>query len=303
MNYRVMASRSKEIYILSSTFNRMADKLQEESRAREQEIAERRRAENKLAELNKELEVTVNKLSLANNDLSDLTYVAAHDLKTPVRAIGSLASMMAMDYADKLDEEAKKMFALLTGRAQRMDDLLNALIEYSQIERIVCNYEPVDSKEVVETAIKNISPPDNIAITIENELPVISCCKLHLARIFQNLISNAVVFMDKPKGQIKIACVDKGNFWTFSVADNGPGIAGKYTAKIFRPFQTLNLRDEIETAGVGLAMVKKIVDMNDGAVWVESEPGSGSTFFFALSKQQTAHNNHLQTAVYYAGNC
>jgi len=302
LNYRVTACYSKEAEMLSLTFNRMAQKLQEESQAREQEIAERRRAENKLAELNKELEATVNKLSLANRDLADLTYVAAHDLKTPIRAIGSLASMMAMDYADKLDEEAKKMFALLTGRAQRMDYLLNALIEYSQIERIACNYEPVDPKKAVETAIKDISPPDNIAITIENELPVISCCKLHLARIFRNLISNAVRFMDKPKGQIKIACIDKDDFWAFSVADNGPGIDSKYIAKIFRPFQTLNLRDEIETAGVGLAMVKKIVDMNDGAVWVESEPGSGSTFFFALPKQRTGHNRNLQTTAYYAGN-
>jgi signal transduction histidine kinase len=303
MNYRITECCSKEVSMLALTFNRMADKLQGESQAREREITERKRTETKLAELNKELETTVNKLSLANRDLADLTYVAAHDLKTPLRAIGSLASMMAQDYADKLDTEAKNLFGLLTGRSERINELLNALIEYTQIERIQCDDEPVDLNEVVKKVIKDASVPANIEIAIANELPIITCGKFHVARIFRNLISNAIKFMDKPKGRIEITRMDKEDFWAFSVKDNGPGIDNKYFAKIFRPFQTLNIKDEVETTGVGLALVKKIVDMYDGAVWVESEPGIGSTFFFALPKQLKARNTYLQTAAFDAYYC
>jgi signal transduction histidine kinase len=302
LNYRVTECCSKEVQMLSSTFNRMAQKIQEESEAREQEITERTLTENKLAELNRELEATVNKLSLANRDLSDLTYVAAHDLKTPLRAIGSLASMMAKDYADKLDTEAKKLFGLLTGRSERMNDLLNALIEYTQIERIACEDEQVDINEVVKKTIKEVAAPANIEIAIANELPVITCGKFHAVRIFRILIANAVRFMDKPKGQISIACVDQGDFWRFIIKDNGPGIEHKYFAKIFKPFQTLHLKDEIETTGVGLALVKKIIDMYDGAIWLESEPGVGSTFSFALPKQRTANNMRLHALAFEADN-
>jgi signal transduction histidine kinase len=303
LNYRIKECCSKEASMLSLTFNRMAQKIQEESEAREREITERRLTENKLAELNRELEAAVNKLSLTNRDLADLTYVAAHDLKTPLRAIGSLASMMAQDYADKLDTEAKNLFGLLTGRSERINELLNALIEYTQIERMKCADEQVDINEVVKKAIKDVSVPANIEIIIADKLPVITCGKFHVARIFKNLIANAVKFMDKPEGRIEIARIDKEDFWAFSIKDNGPGIEHKYFAKIFRPFQTLNLKDEIETTGVGLALVKKIVDMYDGAVWVESEPGSGSTFFFALPKQPKARNTRLLAAVLDADNC
>jgi signal transduction histidine kinase len=302
LNYRVTECCSKEVQILSGTFNRMAEKIQTESQAREQELTERRRAENKLAELNKELETAVNKLSLANRDLADLTYVAAHDLKTPLRAIGSLASMIAHDYSDKLDAEAKNLFGLLTGRSERINELLNALIEYTQIERIHCDYEQIDIHEVVKKVTLELNPLGNFEITIAGELPVINCCKYHISRIFKVLISNAMKFMDKPRGQIKIASINKENFWTFSVSDNGPGIESKYLAKIFRPFQTLHLKDEIETTGVGLALVKKIVDMYDGAVWVESEPGSGSTFFFAISKRRPARSENLQVMFLDASN-
>jgi signal transduction histidine kinase len=296
LNYRVHLHCSDEVGMLSLAFNKMAQKLQEEIHARGREIAERKRTEKKLADLNKELEVTVDKLSAANRDLADLTYVAAHDLKAPVRAIGSLASMMSLDYSDKLDEEGKRLLGLLVGRSERMNELINAVLEYSQIGRFTYQKEEVDINELVQRTIREITPPENIEITIENELPVITCERLHIMLVFKHLISNAVKFMDKPKGQIKIACVENNGFWRFSVADNGPGIESKYFAKIFKLFQTLKRRDEVEAVGVGLPLAKKIVDMYDGAIWVESEPGRGSTFFFALPKQETrGENAKLQT--------
>ena len=247
--------------------------------------------------------MTVYKLSTANRDIEDMAYVAAHDLKTPIRAIGSLAGMMAMDYADKLDAEGKRLFGLLLGRSERMNNLLNAVIEYSEVGRLVYKEEQVDINELVQRTIREIASPENIEITIEGELPVITCGEQHLALVFKNLIGNAVRFIDKAKGQIEIACVENNGFCKFSVTDNGPGIESKYFAKIFRPFQTLNTHDEVEAVGVGLALVKKIADMYDGAIWVESEPGKGSTFFFALPKQRTGNNMRLQNASAGGDNC
>jgi light-regulated signal transduction histidine kinase (bacteriophytochrome) len=194
--------------------------------------------------------------------------------------------MIVMDYSDKLDEEGKRMLKMLLGRSERMDKLLNAAIEYSQLGRVNYREEQVDLNKLVQMTIKEISPPGNIEITIENELPVVTCASQYMMLMFKNLIGNAVRFMDKPKGEIKIACIEKDGFWRFSVADNGPGIEGKYFSRIFKLFQTLNRRDEVETAGVGLALVKKIVEMHNGALWLESEPGKGSTFFFALPKRK-----------------
>ena len=286
LSYRVPLYSGDEIGTLALAFNTMTQSLHDEIAAREQEIAERKRAEKQLADVNQELEVAVDNLSVANRDLSDLTYIEAHDLKSPVRAIGSLASMIVMDYSDKLDEEGKRMLKMLLGRSERMDKLLNAAIEYSQLGRVNYREEQVDLNKLVQMTIKEISPPGNIEITIENELPVVTCASQYMMLMFKNLIGNAVRFMDKPKGEIKIACIEKDGFWRFSVADNGPGIEGKYFSRIFKLFQTLNRRDEVETAGVGLALVKKIVEMHNGALWLESEPGKGSTFFFALPKRK-----------------
>jgi len=287
LNYRAPFYSNDEIGTLALSFNEMTEGLQNEIVARGRELAERKRAEEKLARLNKELELTVDKLSEANRDLADLTYIAAHDLKAPLRAIGSLADMMSIDYSDKLDEEGKKMLGLIAGRSVRMDELINAVLEYSQVGRIVYKKEPADLNIIVQKVIEDISAPENIEITVENELPVITCVGQYITLVFKNLITNSVRFMDKPRGQIKIACVESSGFWQFSVADNGPGIESRYFPKIFRLFQTLNRRDEVEALGVGLPLAKKIVDMHQGAIWVESQVGKGSTFFFALPQQQT----------------
>jgi len=106
-------------------------------------------------------------------------------------------------------------------------------------------------------------------------------------QVFQNLLSNAVKYMDKPQGQIRIGCVEDDGFWRFSIADNGPGIDEKHFEKIFQIFQTLSPRDETESAGVGLTVVKKIVELYGGRIWVQSEIGKGTTFFFTLPKQKT----------------
>ena len=129
-----------------------------------------------------------------------------------------------------------------------------------------------------------VAQPENIKVKVEGDFPTVITEKTRLEQVFQNLISNAGKYMDKPEGRIKIACSENENHWTFSVADNGPGIEEKHFKKIFQIFQTLAPRDEIESTGVGLSLVKKIVEMYGGNVWVESEVGKGSSFFFTLPK-------------------
>ncbi|HEX3034074.1 MAG TPA: PAS domain S-box protein [Thermodesulfobacteriota bacterium] len=241
------------------------------------DITERKRAEENQAQLLKELQV-------ANQELKDFAYVVSHDLKAPLRAISSLADWIATDYRDKLDEEGKEQLDLLISRVKRMHSLVDGILQYSRVGRIREEKVEVNLRELVAEVIDMIVPPENIEIKVENELPSVLCEKTRIEQVFQNLLSNAVKFMDKPKGEIRIGCVQDGSFWKFSVSDNGPGIEEKYFKKIFQMFQTLTPRDESENTGIGLALVKKIIEMYGGKIWVESKAGHGSTFFFTMSK-------------------
>ena len=284
LNYRVDLHCSNEIGMLSDAFNGMAQNLQEEIQARGREIKERSRSEKELAELNEELEMTANKLSATNRELSEVAYIAAHDLKTPVRAMGSLASMIRSDYEGKLDKEAVNELNMIVAKADKMNELLDGMLQYCRLERAI-NYCPrVDTNEVVKKVISEAAPPETIEITIENDLPVIECEPRHAEMLLGHLIRNAIKFMDKTKGLIKINCIEKNDFWQFSISDNGPGIEQRHFSKIFKLFQTLNSHDEVAGAGVGLSIAKKIVELYNGAIWIESQMGVGSTFSFAIPK-------------------
>jgi signal transduction histidine kinase len=275
-----------EIGELANSFNRMTWHLKKMVDNLNGEVTERKKAEESLEKLNKDLELTVKKLSWSNRELQEFAYVAAHDLKAPLRAIGTLAEWLSTDYSDKFDEEGKEKVELLVGRAERIDKLIDSILQYSEIGDIGQEKQVVDLNLLLSEVIHKIGPPDNIEITIENELPSIMCNKKRIVQVFHNLLSNAVKYMDKPKGQIRIGCSEDDDFWTFSVSDNGPGIKQKYFEKIFKIFQTLATRDEVEAVGIGLPMTRKIVELYGGRIWVQSEPGQGSTFYFTLPMQE-----------------
>jgi signal transduction histidine kinase len=140
----------------------------------------------------------------------------------------------------------------------------------------------MDLNEVVRDIIDLIAPPDHISITLMDKLPVVVCDSTRIAQVFQNLLSNAIKYIDKPKGEIRIGCVSQEDCWKFTVADNGPGIEEKHFDKIFRLFQTLCTHDNPESTGVGLSIVKKIVEDHGGKIGIESELHQGSTFWFTL---------------------
>jgi PAS domain S-box-containing protein len=253
--------------------------------------------ENKKAEtLRNQL---LEQLASANQELKDFAYVVSHDLKAPLRGIKTIADWISTDYADKLDNDGKEQLSLLANRVDRMHNLIDGILQYSRIGRVEEEKVQVNLNEFVLEIIDMLAPPENITITIENELPTITSEPTRITQVFQNLLSNAVKYIDKPNGQIKVGCVEEDNFWKFNVTDNGPGIEEKYFEKIFKIFQTLAPRDEFESTGIGLTVVKKIVELHNGKIWVESKVGEGTTFFFTLPKQdiRAEKNEELQAGV------
>jgi signal transduction histidine kinase len=210
--------------------------------------------------------------------------VAAHDLKAPLRGIGTLADWIASDYADRFDDQGRHQLQLLKGRVTRLSELIDGILHYSEIGRVTNRREVMDLGRLVSETIALLGPPAHIQVVVRGPLPVAVCEKVRLGQVFHNLISNAIKYMDKPQGRIEVGGTDQGNVWQFAVSDNGPGIEKKYFEKIFQMFQTLAPRDQRESTGIGLSIVKKIVELFGGSIWIESKPGEGSTFFFTLPK-------------------
>lgn len=242
------------------------------------DITERRESEERRRTLMQEL-------TMANEELTNFAYVVSHDLKAPLRGIGSLADWLSQDYADKFDAEGQEHMRLLIGRVHRMSALIDGILEYSRAGRIKETATQVDLNLLVREVADLLAPPPNIEIVVDGPLPTLLADRTRVQQVFQNLLSNAIKYMDKPAGAIRIQCAKQGRMLRFSVSDNGPGIEQRHFERIFQLFQTLAPRDQIESTGVGLALVKKIVEMYGGQVWLESQVGAGSTFFFTLPQQ------------------
>lgn len=232
----------------------------------------------------KQRDLLLREVESANDELKNFAYVVSHDLKAPLRAISSLADWLSTDYADKFDDQGKEQMRLLISRVRRMDGLIDGILLYSRVGRVKETMVAVDLSRLVPEVIDSLAPPANITVTITNPLPTVMTEPTRIQQVFQNLLSNAIKYMDKPEGKIRIGCSTVGNQWKFSVSDNGPGIKEQHFEKIFQLFQTLAPRDRVESTGVGLALVKKIVEMYGGQVWLDSTIGEGSTFFFTLPR-------------------
>ena len=241
-------------------------------------VIERKKAEEQQTQL-------LQKLAKINQEFKDFAYVVSHDLKAPLRAIRTLADWLTTDYQDKLDEQGKENLQLLGSRVDRMQGLIDGVLQYSRIGRTEQGTVPVDLGRLLPEIVENLGVPEHVAMGITPDLPTVEADPTRITQVFQNLLSNAIKYMDKPQGKIAVACVEQDAFWKFSVADNGPGIEQKHFERIFKLFQTLAPRDDQESTGVGLTIAKKIVEMYGGKIWVESEVGQGSTFFFTLPKQ------------------
>ncbi|MEL7037257.1 MAG: ATP-binding protein [Cyanobacteria bacterium J06592_8] len=239
---------------------------------------ERKRGEIRQAEL-------MSELAIANKELKDFAHIVSHDLKAPLRGIASLADWLITDYQDRLDSEGQEMLQLMGGRVRRMSDLIDGVLQYSQVGRVREQKTDVDLNQVVAEAIDAIAPPEDIPILVETELPVVFVERTRIQQVFQNLMSNGVKYMGQSKGLIKISHLQTDGYWQFSVMDTGKGIEERHFEKIFEIFQTLAPSDCSENTGVGLAIVKKIIESYGGQIWLTSQVGQGTTFFFTLPYQ------------------
>ncbi len=271
--------RDGTVFPLDATFNFFTFEGRDFMVIFGKDVTERKIAEERQELLNQEI-------MSANKELNDFAYVVSHDLKAPLRGIGSLASWLSTDYSEVLDENGRRQLELLLDRAKRMEGLIESILQYSRVGRLREEKVKVDLNELVASTVELLAVPSSITVTVD-ELPTVVGERTRLAQVFQNLIGNAAKFMDRHEGgRIEVSSSDEGEFWKFAVADNGPGIDPKYHEQIFRIFQTLSGRDDTDSTGIGLTLVNKIVEMQGGRVWVESKAGEGVTFFFTLPKAQ-----------------
>jgi PAS domain S-box-containing protein len=237
------------------------------------DITERKR----LAE---DLERHVEKLARSNGDLERFAYVASHDLQEPLRMVASFTQLLAKRYSGRLDETADRYIYFAVDGARRMQQLIVDLLEYSRVNSKELDLRRTECEAVVQTALQNLSG----AVITRDPLPVLTADAAQLGQLFQNLIGNAIKFRGKAPLRIHIAATDNGPDWLFSVQDNGIGIDPRHSARIFQIFQRLHTREQYPGTGIGLAVCQKVVERHGGKIWVESEPGAGSTFRFTIPK-------------------
>jgi PAS domain S-box-containing protein len=252
------------------------------------EVAERRRAERELQELNETLEKRVTQRSAEAKrraeEMEQFVHVASHDLKAPLRGVANLTAWLQEDLAGKLSKDTGETFELLQDRVGRMHALLEGLLEFSRIGRTNETKEMADTKVLLDETIDLLSLPTGVVVDVAPGMPTLHTNKLLLGRVFANLVGNAIKHHGGSQAHVWVTARDAGEFYEFSVADDGPGIAPQYHQKVFMMFQTLATRDVGTDSGIGLALVKKIVEEYGGSITLDSEVDKGSTFRFKWPK-------------------
>ncbi|KEZ92308.1 sensor histidine kinase [Nonlabens ulvanivorans] len=232
---------------------------------------------------NQQREELLSELSHQNQELSDYAHMVSHDLKSPLRSIDALASWISEDYSATLDKKGIDNLELIRSNVQKMDTLINGILEYSTIGKTKVLLYDVDLQVLIDTILSIVYVPDHVEIVLLNPLPVVQGDKYRLQQLFQNLIDNAIKYNDKENGLIEINVEELSSHWQFSIKDNGLGIDKPYFEKIFNVFQ--KLENNVNSSGIGLSIVKKVVELYQGEIWVESQLNLGTTFYFTLPKK------------------
>jgi signal transduction histidine kinase len=219
-------------------------------------------------------------LKRKNEELDQFAHIASHDMKAPLRGIDNVINWIEEDHSAELTPKVKEYLQLIKGRLVRAENLIGGILSYARIGKEAQEKETIAVKELINEIVENINPAGNILLNVSTDLPVLETERLPLYQVFSNLISNAIKYHDKEKGNVWIYHETHPEFYRFFVKDDGPGIAENYHKKIFQIFQTLQERDSFESTGIGLAIVKKILDERNEDITVDSEPGHGSVFSF-----------------------
>ena len=223
-------------------------------------------------------------LESMNVELKNFAHMVSHDLKEPLRGINYNAQWLQDEFGEVLEEKGRKFLSRLTHNTDRMYHLINDILQFAEVGNTEGLSVPVSSGELVESVVRVLVPQENIEIEIQQPLPEVNYPPVRLKQVFQNLIANGVRHFGKPAGKIVISCESQSQYWCFKVWDNGQGIDEKHFARIFEMFQSLDRKESPDSTGIGLALVKKIVEQNGGDIQVESEFGEYTCFSFTVPK-------------------
>jgi len=241
------------------------------------DITERKQIEDALTKKSEEL-------ARSNADLALFAYAASHDLQEPLRTITSFVQLLQKRYHGKIDPDADEFIDFIVGGTKRMQQLINDLLTYSRVNTRKGPISPMKIEDVLQKAMQNLRYilEEVKGTVIYEEMPSIVADEPQMTQLFQNLIGNALKFHGEEAPKVEISAARKGNDWIFSVKDNGIGIDPQYKDRIFEIFQRLHTREEYSGTGIGLAIAKKIVERHGGRIWVDGEPGKGTTFRFTI---------------------
>lgn len=234
----------------------------------------------KLYRSQSELKEAIAEKEKINKQLERFMYVVAHDLKSPLSGAIGLLALINDDERIQNAPDLKEYMKIVLGATNHLTEMITSMLEYTRQSDMEQTIEEVNVHELIAQLSHLLFPPAHIHIVTEGTLPVLETNKLKLQQVFQNLISNAIKYNDKKEGWITIGGADKGEYYEFYVKDNGPGVAKRDTDRIFRLFERLDNDSKEEGSGIGLNIFKLLVEEQGGKVWVESQPGEGSTFYF-----------------------
>ncbi|HEX7025993.1 MAG TPA: ATP-binding protein [Gammaproteobacteria bacterium] len=255
------------------------------------DISDRKSLEQHLQERTLELERQTGELTRAyealersNMELQQFVYAASHDLQSPLRSISGFVQLLEEDYATSLNPETRECIRRTIENVEQMKTLIRDLISYSQIDAHSIPFEPTDMNQVFEDTTRQLEASilETGAIVTRDTLPVVSGDRLQLVQLVQQLIGNAIKYHSNKTPRVHMSARKNGTAWRFRVSDNGIGIAPKYQSRIFSLFRRLHTQQDYPGTGVGLPICRRVVHRHGGAIWVESEPGNGSTFYFTI---------------------
>jgi light-regulated signal transduction histidine kinase (bacteriophytochrome) len=272
---------------------RIADRVEEErGRAERESAASSPALAERALELeraNAELAETTARLERSNEELQRFATVASHDLREPLRVVSGFADLLARRHGDELGHEGKRFVEAITGGVARMDEMISDLLAYARAGRADQPLEPVDANEVVADALHALQRAleDSGADVEVDRLPMVNGNPAALRQLFQNLVANAIKFVDNPPPRVRIWAAEVPEGWRFTMRDNGIGIEAEQAERIFGMFTRLHGAERYPGTGVGLAVCQRIVDVHGGRIWVEPAPGGGSQFMFTIARAPT----------------
>lgn len=287
--YFTIAAYTKENKIFEKNTNKLVASLKEQKGQIERQSSELKKSNERLHEEIQAKNIVEEQLKQSNDRLKSFVYVASHDLKEPLRTIGSFSYLLEKELTSKEETDAKEYLNFISGGVKRMSTLLEDLLAYSRVENAEdIEFKNIDTNQLLLTVknnLNNLIQRNNGIVRIQSNLPIIQGCTTQLNQVFQNLLSNALKFKGVNDPIVEVTCQEKKSEFVFAVKDNGIGIPKKHQDKIFGAFQRLN-KNNYEGSGIGLAICEKVVKNHQGKIWLDSEPNKGTTFYFSIEKKE-----------------